>query len=96
MYELIAGVITLCIMVMKLYVNNQEQRRKAPELEKYEDDLKKFDAALRDGNPDALSLLFDELRIPGEIKSPGNPDLGGTGDGLTPGLDVQSDKGLGP
>jgi hypothetical protein len=67
MAEIIAGFITIIIMVMKLYTNKKAQEKQVtPEQAEYDTQIKTLDTAI--GNMDAslLNSITDGLRVPDE------------------------------
>jgi hypothetical protein len=73
MWEAIAGLLAILLYILKFYAE-----KKAGE-DLYEKDLEDLDRAIAGRDTDALSLLFERMRAPGD-----KSDTGGEDDKETP------------
>jgi len=59
MWEAIAGLITIGVMVAGFYLKGRQSPKQRTQ---YEKDIEEFDRAIADGDSDTISRLFERLR----------------------------------
>jgi len=73
MWEAFAALLTIAGLLVRHWLQARHDEGKSD----YASDKARFDQALVDSDPDNLSRLFDELRVPAK---PGDGDPGGPDD----------------